>query len=387
MKQKIAILTHYYKSKNYGGNLQAYALCKAIERLGYQAEQISFNPYCSRKKSALRRILSLAKRSLKLLIPKNFIKSVKEKRAQKSLALRYKAYDKFNQEMIPHTTRIYTNNDIGDVVDNYDYFITGSDQVWNFKWYNSAYYLDFVPSSKIKLSYSASLSMTSLTDEQREIVRAHLKDYDAVSVREREAQTLLEGICPVSVEHTLDPTLLLDKHEWVKIASKRQVSEPYIFCYFLGNDETERALAKEYAKKTGLRLVTLPYLENQFRKCDEKFGDIQLFEVGPEDFVSLIMNAEMVFTDSFHATVFSLIFEKNYFVFERAGHKEMGSRIHTLTKMLGTEERFCDSCERLSCEYLLSIKDINYEDKRDTLIKEREKSYKFLKESLERLNG
>ena len=109
-----------------------------------------------------------------------------------------------------------------------------------------------------------------------------------------------------------------------------------------------------------MKLVTIPYLVLNNRVADKGFGDIQVSNISPDQLLSLIKHADYVFTDSFHATVFSGLFQKQYFVFGRSGFPAMGSRIDSLTKIYASEERFCNTAERASIEYISTLEDIDY---------------------------
>ncbi len=365
---KIGIVTHYYKSENYGGNLQAYALCSALNKLGYEAEQICLD----RKKGH-----SLSKR-LRILLSR--IKNGIDIRAKGKIRQRGRAFLRFNQEIIPHSDCVYTEKSIYSCAHQYDAFITGSDQVWHPSAVCDAYLLRFAPSNKIKLSYGASIACNTLTEEQKGRYKIALQDYKAISVRERDAISLLDGVANKNVEYVLDPTLLLSKEEWESVSKPVDIKERYLFCYFLGDDVEQRQLACEYAKRNNLKIVTLPYMLGKYRKCDKSFGDYKLYDVSPNQLISLIKEAECIFTDSFHATVFSLIFEKKHFVFERAGHKGMGSRIYSLTNLFKTERLFCDTEEKKTLEYIEGI--TNFEIYKGDYEAEREKSIAFLKGNL-----
>ena len=119
-------------------------------------------------------------------------------------------------------------------------------------------------------------------------------------------------------------------------------------------------------------------MNGQKRKCDEKFGDVKLYDVSPGEFVSLIKYSDCVFTDSFHACVFSNIYEKNFFVFPRSGADKMSNRITSLISLFHNQERFCDSSEKQSMEYINSIG--NAHVYRKSIDEEIEKSIIFLKE-------
>lgn len=367
---KVGIITHYYKSENYGGNLQAYALCRAIKGLGYDVEQISFD----RTKG----------NSLKTTI-KAFIKKVlnTELKNRSNFNKRRKAILSFNNGLIPHSS-VYNVKTIKKCADKYDAFVTGSDQVWHPRAVCDAYLLKFAPSNKIKLSYAASVACNEIPEAQRARYKNALSDFTAISVREKEAIKALDGIAPNDIEVTLDPTLLLTKEQWQEIAEPSNINEDYLFCYFLGDDQNERTLAEEYAKKNSLEIVTLPHLLGTVRKCDKDFGDYKLYDVTPQRLISLINDAKCIFTDSFHATVFSLIFKKEHFIFQRSGHKSMSSRIYTLCNLFETQEHFCDTEEKAALSYIESVDRIDYTKEQEAYLKQRENSLAFLKSHLNR---
>ena len=387
--KKIGIITHYYKSINYGGNLQAYALCRCLNSSGYNAEQICFSvrPIAKREKflkqKSIKGLLKLSVRLVqKILIeaPIAYLKRLEDEKKQVS-ERRFRAFENFNNQLTPNSKIVYRFDNISDCLQNYSAFITGSDQVWNFAWYNPACFLDFVPSDKIKLSYAASIARDSLTEEQKDIFRKSLKDYKAISVREKSAEKLLEGLAPVSVQTVLDPTLLLTREEWDEVCAERVIEEDYVFCYFLGDNKKERRIAKQFAQKQGLNLVALPHTAG-IKLMDRNFGDERLYDASPEQFLSLIKHAKYVFTDSFHAVVFSNIYQKQYFVFHRSAKGEMSSRIVDITQMFGQTERFCAGKERESIAYVASLADIDYTKENPEFDRLKKDSIAFLENNL-----
>ncbi len=390
--KKIGIITHYYKTKNYGGSLQAYALCKVLNSNGYNAEQICYvlnNNKPVKNKSLKQKIkeaglLGSIFKAIKVLLRKLNIKQrlvVKDKTKNNVTLKQEQAFKSFLENDIPNSKIVYNDENIYTCVDNYNAFITGSDQVWNLKWYKSPFFLDFVPSSKIKIAYSASIAMTSLTDSQKQIFKESLKDFKGVSLREPSDINLIKDLSPVKPIFTLDPTLLLDKSEWDNVCSNRLINNDYVFCYFLGNNKKERQIAKKFAKSKNLKLVTIPYAGNSNEYCNLNYGDIKLYDVSPNDFISLIKYAKYVFTDSFHAGVFSLIYEKQFFVFNRDENGSMNSRIKDLTNLFDVKERFCDF-ENENLNYANSLKDIDYTKNFDKFIKLKKESIKFLEDNL-----
>lgn len=365
--KKIGIVTHYYDSVNYGGCLQAYALTHVLKGMGYDACQISYK---------FRLGSPMPPRSLKDRVKR----MVERVFYSASFKRRRRAFSAF-RDAIPHSEQVYDGSSIGETADLYDVFITGSDQVWNTSWYRSAFFLDFVGNGKTKLSYAASLGRPTLSDEEREKMRKSLRDYTAISVREQDAVPLLSDLTEKTVEWTLDPTLLLSCDEWNKVSSERRIKRKYLFCYFLSTDKRTRRLATEYAREKGLTVVTLPHFPFTFSKNDFMFGDVHLYDVTPNDFISLIKNAECVFTDSFHAAVFSNLYKKEFFVFDRLYASEMKTRILTLLPLFGTEARFCRE-ENFTLSHLLSVGEIEYgqtSEYFDSLVK---RSRDFLKNAI-----
>lgn len=396
---KVGILTHYYDSQNFGGNLQAYALCRALNALGADAEHISFPisqkkdsiPVCETSasdekeplyKRVLRKnVVKIVKRRLERRLFKQW--SRKQERKFNVSERRKAAFENFNKAQIPHSNRVYYSNDIRECVNDYDLFITGSDQVWNLKWYFKAFFLDFVPSDKKKISYAASISLPTLSDDQRLVFKSSLKDFDAISVREKSGIELIKDLSPVPVVETLDPTLLLSKDDWDAVASDRLIDGGYIFCYFIGEDKNSRKLSRKFAKTNKLRLVTVPHAGVRLKYEDKGFGDIQLYDATPNDFISLIKHARYVLTDSFHAVVFSYIYQKQFFVFNRNSNGEMNARITDICELFGTQDRYCPSTDRMNIKYMNSLPPIDYKKENPLFEKQKEKSIGFLKESLQ----
>jgi hypothetical protein len=384
MNKKVAIITLYYRNSNYGANLQAYALCKKINELQYDACQISYDFKYTKKATLFSRVKHLVWAVLTSFDLKKLIKRIRNKKVKKLFIVREKKTNNFNSEQIPHTDRVFNRYNIEDSVEDFDVFVTGSDQVWNFKWYFPAFFLSFVPSCKTKISYAASLSMSQLSTEQKETLKNHIKDYKAVSVRENDAISLLDPIAPSTPKWVLDPTLLLEKSDWDLICGDKIIDEKYVYCHFLGNDEMSRSICADFATKHNLKIVTIPHLDYIYRSCDVDFADINLYDVGPQEFISLIKHAEYVFTDSFHAMVFSGIYKKQYFVFPRDGHSQMSSRIYSLCELYETPERFCDTEDKRTLEYIENLLDIDYERPLQKLSEMREASINYLKENLKK---
>lgn len=385
-KVKIGIVTHYYNSTNFGGNLQAYALCKFLnETFSFaEAEQIAYdirkNPPKPRGVTNIT-VSKVLKKIRNILQNKLYAKTrAKENRA---IQTRKKAVLAFNRQAIPHSETVYDADTVAQCAARYDVFITGSDQVWHPSAVCPAYLLQFVSGAqKPKISYAASVAKTELSEEEKAVLKNALADYSAVSVREEDAVGLLSDLSPVEPVWTLDPTLLLAKAQWEAVAAEKRTDGAYIFCYFLGDDKRQRTLAEAFAKEKGLKIVTLPFLQGKYRKCDAGFGDETLFDVSVPDFLSLIQHADYVLTDSFHAAVFSLLFEKEYFVFERSGAKGAGSRIYSLLSLFDMTPRFCDTSEKTQLSYLIKQPPLCYSGRFEKFDDRKNLSVHFLETAL-----
>ena len=389
---KIGILTHYYKSVNYGGNLQAYALCRALQDMGHDAQQvqISMTEDCQNlfRSSGKRWVKKLKKCGKASLNAAKYILKPSYRNACKLKKERFRKLEKvfyhFNRERIRHSEKVYTDMTVHKALSRYDMFITGSDQVWNPVWYFPPYFLNFVPSCVPKLAYAASIGHTCLPEKVRKVYRERLKDFLGVSVREQDAVSLLEGVAPGPVECVLDPTLLLSREQWQQVAAPAEIQKPYMFCYFLGNGLKERQTAAEFAAANGLQLVTIPNATGLFHSNDADFGDVRLEDPSVEAFLGLIESADFVCTDSFHATVFSLIFHRQFAVFPRQGKEQMGSRVYSLLDMFDAVERFCDAEEKICLSYMQALPAVDYHQEPEKFATAKETSLAFLKGHLQK---
>lgn len=369
---KIGIITHYYNSKNYGGLLQAYALCRFLNEEGHEAKQICYDRYYELPFWNKYNFLTAHKYLIRRFISKHYKRIVNCRKNQNA-----KLIKDFATLKIPHTAKVYNSKNLHKAATEFDTFISGSDQVWHPNTVCGAYLLDFVPAEKKKISYAASISVDSLSNVQADRYAQSLKDFSAVSMREHKGAELISPLSPVEVQVVLDPTLLLTREQWDEICPTSSISGDYVFCYFLGDDAKQKECVREFAKKRGIKVVVLPMSGDA-----KNFGDENVTGASPAEFISLIKHASYVFTDSFHATVFSLLYEREVYVFERSGYKSMGQRIYTLTELFGVESHFCDTVEKLDNRYIESLPSIESLIKYGDFEKAKSESIRFLKNSL-----
>ena len=388
--KKIGIATLLNDSTNYGGCLQAYALCKVLNDMGHDTQQILYRKSSRDLKKRIisvikgRRILNtILNRSLRLL---NLV-----------LCKIFKAGDRirdFNnsfpgfKDRIPHTDIVYDEKTIYQC-NQFDIYITGSDQVWNVEMQHGTdpfYWLEFVPDSKKRISYAASISLQDLPEELFPSVRRILSGYHAISVREKSDKELIDRIMDKDIsEWVADPTLLLDKDEWCALCQDNSFkNKKYIFAYILGDSSSQRKTIERFAKEKGFIIITIPYLLGQFRKCDKNFGDIRISECSPGLWLSLIRDAQFVMTDSFHGCVFSSIFHTPFFAFKRNSDSEknnMNSRLYSLFSLFRCEHRLVS--DTISANELSNTPSIDFSRIDNVIKQEKQKALEFLRETIE----
>ena len=336
---KIGILTLYYNNHNFGGQLQAYALCTYLNRIkGVDCEQIAYDYKEKKRPSVKSRLFSMY--SI-FFHPKIMI----------GLKKRKKKFEVF-EEAIPHSEVASTVTELEHIIEKYDYVFTGSDQVWNPEYAGGAFYLSGVPSEK-RCAYAASFGKDQLTEGvlTNEPVQT-LKKYQFMSVRESTAKQILEQHGIKDVAMVCDPTLLLKNEEWKRYIAQIEpiTKEKYAFVYFLGNNKAMRDEVKRKIQSTNLKIVAIPHIHFTYQKRDKGFVDIEVYDAGPWEFLRLIHDAEVVVTDSFHCTLFSILFRKNFWTLSRNGKTDSGStngRMYTLLEKAGLIDRYAGSVKNI----------------------------------------
>lgn len=324
---KVGILT-LHKSKNYGAVLQLYALKTILEKK-------AIDTYIIDRYSVHKNILYYLYFKL---YPKHFIFSIK-----------WFFFDKFNKKYLSKKTRKYTSTKSLTKFcqnENFDICIVGSDQVWRLEYSDIGlnYFFDFIEDSNVKkISYAASFGLNDW-NENIEItlkIKNLLKNFTAISVREESGIKICNDIFNVDASLVLDPTLLLDKEDYEKLFIKKQFKRKSgkIISYILGNNKEAISKCKKVSQELNYEYSDL------YSTCSileyftlNRNSNKNIFHVSVENWLFEINNADYIITNSFHGTVFSIIFEKQFIVID---HKTGGSdRIYTLLKILGLEDRF-----------------------------------------------
>lgn len=375
--KKCGIITYF--GENYGACLQAYAVQEIMENYGFDSEIINYLPSFETSK------VQIYFRKVKYLA--NINKYLKEKKIMIKYSTqrlnRSKKFREFIDEYLKITEKKYSGlSDLKQANFDYDIYITGSDQLWNPFHHkcNPIYFLDFVCNNKRRIAFAPSIAISEIPNKYKKEMTRLLNNIDYISVREDINVKTVNNLVPLKeISHVLDPTLMLTKEDWDKIISEPIYTEPYIFCYLFGTLDYIGEFVKYVKDKTGIKVVSVPYNVRELKN-----GDTQnLFNVGPLDFVNLIKNSSLVITDSFHATAFSINYQKSFYTLLRQNTNNpnnMNSRFFSILKLVGLEERLIMPESDFST---MKIENIDYEKPMKKLDIARKKTRDYLERSFE----
>lgn len=325
VKKKIYTLTCTWP-RNYGAVLQAYALVKFLRNEGYEAQTLNYKPDWwkdSVYNTTIKKILRPVAEIVSIYFGRPFIQFLKD--------------DGVTTEKVYHS-----NNDLVQDSLMAEAFIVGSDQVWNCtKYYNGrddAMFLDFAAQNQKRISYAASLAMPDVPEEQAKRYRGFLDKFDAISVREKTGEVALRNIGVEDVETVIDPVYLVSRSGWLKLANKSKIEvsdEQYVLVICLEERSELYEYARAKANMLGVKLYSFRGGIKGWKKhsgVDRNFWNISVY-----DYLNLVRNAKAVVTDSFHATSFSLIFNRDVDVILR--NDQGNSRMADLLDDLDIPER------------------------------------------------
>ena len=362
---------------NHGATLQAYALMKYLENCGHNVEIIDYRPtYHAQVLDYRFDVFWVPEKWRRSMFHKFIYRATKfPSRYLKISKSCKRAFIQFNRKYLKLTPIRYSSSKkLKTELPPADYYIAGSDQIWNTYKQNGrdpAYYLDFVPDSAGRISYAASLSSTQVHPKYKEFVQRMVKAIHHVSVREETGVGILKGLGINNATRVLDPVFLMDRCFWDDL-SDMDVRAGYILVYAFQEDAAVAAFAQKLAKASNLKI----YAVNNYQKTP--YADVDYYHIGPKGFLSLVKNAEVVVGNSLHALAFSLIFEKEFYVFRRQG-RDINSRLHDLLKIVGLRDRMDPD---LSCARSVGANAIPYDSVTEVLQAETFRSKRFLQDAL-----
>lgn len=375
---KIGILTLFYKNYNWGGVLQGYALKKFLEN-NYNDINVDIICYNSPTNIVYKsKIQQALQYPTKEIINRIISKFNKKKNIFLELQNRKSLFDDFTNKYKGYA---FNDNNLLEATKEYDALICGSDQIWNPNVSRPGFYLSMIDHECKKISYAASIARDDLSPHERKVMVPLIERFDYVSVREKTAKNFLSKYTSKEIQEVLDPALLLPADEWSKIAADKKIKEPYVLAFFFSESIVYRKLIEKYCEEQGFKLVFIPFAANKYIESDMQGECERLYDVGPKEFIRLFIDTKYVFTDSFHGSVFSILFKKNFMVFERDKKNKVSknSRLYDLLDKFNLSNRLV----RSQGEMNTTLKEnINYANVYELLEKYRKESKDFLNEAL-----
>lgn len=354
---KIAFITIHI-GINVGSNLQAIATSDVLKEAGHDPVLINYIP----PRVTYKRYWEYARRSIKSFVWQilNFPFTY----------LLNKKFEAFQKKHCAITKPIYDTDDFQSVLPKADIYMTGSDQVWNFK-HNEGfdYHYFFKGIEGRKVSFASSIGMDSLSQKESEILGKELVQFEKITVREDKAVDLLKGL-NINSEQLIDPTLLLTSNDWKKYMTNKVLNRPYVLVYHPYNIADIDAIynvARKVAQHKNLLVVAFTWGYKHI-----KLADKTIFNASSGDFLSLMYHADYIVTNSFHGTAFSINFNKPFWVLAPS---HFSSRITSIGRLLNIEDRFITSTPTEDAIDKL----IDYESVNKILAKERKRAMTFLK--------
>lgn len=334
---KKVIIATWYGPANYGTALQAVALKQYLEHIGYDVCFLDDRRGVDaggEEKSPMNRTLNRITKIFKIVTWKKLPYKIDLKTKE---TLQSKYMDKYT----PVAT-IATDSDAERIGNEVDIFVSGGDQIWNPYVTIPGFMLDFVPKEKNKISYGTSVGVKTIPSTYIETYKKYLARYNAISVREEQSAIALHPILNKHVDVVLDPTLLFSGEEWSflmneAVLDKEILKEPYILAYFVGTRKDYWKYLSKIKKETGYKVIVVPINDQAYLNDFKKY-----VKVSPAEFLLLIKNAEIICTDSFHATVFSILFGKEFYTLKRfsdSNSKGQNGRLEYLLSKYGLSDR------------------------------------------------
>ena len=364
-------------NNNYGSMLQSFATQKMLEEYGFSYELLKY-----KKKYTPAFILKSIPRLMNKIVWQDKLNEYeKQKFLRKHPELsgdvrkRKQAYTEFRAHYFsaPVVT-YYGYRQLKESSKKYVAFLTGSDQLWSPSGLPTNFYnLMFAEDKAVKISYGSSFGVKEIPWYQKRRTKQYLDRIQFISCREKSGSAIVKQLTGREVMTVADPTMLYDGDTWQEMLPCKTVQEgKYIFSYLLGTSKEYREEILKLSQETGLPVVSI----HQYVDADLGFGDVSITDSGPREFVNLIRNAEYVCTDSFHGSVFSILYHKNFVVFNRYADTSSASkntRIESLCSRLGLSEK------RFSGDILQDMKkQIDYMAVDKALMKIRKESRAYL---------
>lgn len=369
--KKVGILT-FHAAYNYGAVLQAYALKEKIQKLGFETYIINFRSDGQKQQYSIINFKKMDIATISRNIQNLFYFNKIKKRNNK--------FEKFiEQDLNIYPQFGIDENQVKELSKKFDYIVVGSDQIWNnsekMQDKNDIFFLNFDGNFK-RISYAASFGddATQLLKDKEKFI-PWLKKFDNISVRENEGKELLDSISLDSVI-TLDPTLLLEKKDWENVMKRINLKKKYILYYSVNSRKYSINITKKISKKLNMPVINLVLHPKSMLS-----GFRYIIDCAPDEFLAYIKNAEFICTNSFHGTVFSIIFEKPFIAIfdEKDGKIVKENRKYTLLNNLKLDDHIVTESSSIDIDKFMNY---DYSKSKEQLAIIRNKSNEFLEKAL-----
>ena len=317
---RVGILTwHYYQ--NFGSALQCFALQTILESLGLKVKVINYrNPKFGSVDMRKEYFCYILAPILQFFSKRFMLANLT-----------------FRKKYIKETRLVLTNEEICELSKHFDAVVFGSDQIWAPNLLNTVYLGEPIDVTVRKISYAASIGLNAIPDNLIPVYEQLLSDFHAVGIREIEGKELLKSKCCIDSNVVLDPTLMVDVSTYLKMQRRvKGIQTPYLFCYFLNKNHQYRETVQKYASEHNLQIVGVS------DKVDDGDWMTRLTGLGADHFLWLINHADTIMTDSYHGSIFSLLFHKNLLIFQRFAEDNpicQNSRIRQLQTYFNLKQR------------------------------------------------
>lgn len=363
---KAGVIT-FHSAHNYGASLQTWALQEALKKLGVEPCVIHYHPDIIDRLYRAPKQDTFAKKR-RYLMKKRYRNTVRQQWEK------YEKYQNFLQEHLQLVGDFTDYESLSSARLGLDAYITGSDQVWNsdhIGGFDPAYFLNFAEPGKRRISYAASVGRDYIYAQYRKSIQESLKDFTAISIREESTRPAIEELAGQPVSVVADPTLLLQKEDYERLRKPVERRGRYILVYMMEKNDALISFANRISITLGIPVI---------QRRRQRIFKNELYNFAsdtPDEFLSEVEGAEFVLTNSFHGTVFSIIYEKPFISML---HTSTGSRTSDLLKSLGLEDHILYQTSQFHELSQLEIKQKEVLQQRITQL--REKSYQFLQKAL-----
>jgi len=389
--KKVGLVAVTYKD-NFGSALQTFATQYALQEMGCDVGifEIKGVHQVIKKRKIWYYVKRLFQRDERKYIAEKLksrlrkLIAVKGNHYARSMKERHQKYLDFYHDRLVMLPEVGSWESLSAQAATMDVVVVGSDQLWRPSNIAGGFFtLEFVPDHVRKVACSTSFGVSKIPPTLQEHTSRFLNRIDAISVREETGRALIKTLTGKDALVVCDPTMLLDAEEWMHIQDVPPFATGnYILCYFLGDHPVHRQYAQKLKEATGCRIIALLH-GSTYVEADENFADETPYNVGPSEFLNLIRYSQYVCTDSFHGTVFSILFKRKFFTFRRfeeVSESSTNDRLHTLLSWTGLKERLLVGKENVAEEL---SKEIDYDSVLRKVEHKRQELKQYLADSLE----